>query len=102
MTELDKLENWLKEHDVNYARRDRDFKINPITNEQEPYNKHIIIVFDEAWNRKWDAICQYGSYGYENGLLEIYGEICDDVEGWLTAEQVIEKATNKGLMRKGG
>lgn len=96
MTELDKLENWLKEHDVNYARRDL------VTNEQEPYDKHIIIVFDEAWNRKWDAICQYGSYGYEDGLLEIYGEICDDAEGWLTAEQVIEKAIDKGLMRKGG
>lgn len=92
MTELDKLENWLKEHDVNYARRDQDYE----------YGRHIIIVFDEAWNRKWDAICQYGSYGYEDGLLEIYGEICDDVEGWLTAEQVIEKATNKGLMHKGG
>lgn len=47
-------------------------------------------------NKKWDAICHYGSFGYKEGLLEIYGEIVpenigDTVEGYLTAEDVIDR-----------
>lgn len=39
-----------------------------------------------------DAICHDGSYGREKGLLEMMGLTEDnDVEGWLTAEQVFEK-----------
>ena len=43
-----------------------------------------------------DAICHSGSYGYQQGLLEIMGlvdeeEVGDSVEGWLTAEQVFER-----------
>lgn len=44
-----------------------------------------------------DAVCHSGSYGHENGLLEIMGlGVCmenagDDVEGWLTAEEVLER-----------
>lgn len=41
----------------------------------------------------WDAICNYGTYGAELGLLEIMGVLVPDgdVEGYLTADQVIEK-----------
>ena len=43
----------------------------------------------------WDAICHEYSYGGREGLLEIMGlvddEICDDVEGWLTAENVFAR-----------
>ena len=44
----------------------------------------------------WDAICHDFSYGHEEGLLEIMGslvreDIGDEVEGWLTAEAVIER-----------
>lgn len=43
----------------------------------------------------WDAICHLGSYGHENGLLEIYGSIVqnenDTVEGYLTAEEILER-----------
>lgn len=43
-----------------------------------------------------DAICHSGSYDYEAGLLEIMGlvdyeTVWDDVEGWLTAEQVFSR-----------
>ena len=44
-----------------------------------------------------DAICHKYSYGYDQGLLEIMGlseDPCDDVEGWLTAEQVFERIRN--------
>lgn len=43
----------------------------------------------------WDAICHSGSYGHERGLLEIMGTIVraddDDVEGWLTAEEILQR-----------
>lgn len=60
-----------------------------------------IIVFDEDiepssddWS--WDAVCHHGSYGRENGTLEIMGECIvhndmDTVEGWLTAEEILER-----------
>ena len=41
-----------------------------------------------------DVICHEFSYGGKDGLLEIMGlseNECDDVEGWLTAEEVFEK-----------
>lgn len=45
---------------------------------------------------RWDAICHYGSYGYEDGLLEIYGELVtedddDSVVGYLTAADVVKR-----------
>lgn len=51
-----------------------------------------IIVTTEKGKRLWDAICGYGSYGFEDGLLEIMGDIVpgkDDVLGWLTADDVL-------------
>lgn len=52
---------------------------------------------DNAGNEIGDAICHRGSYGHENGLLEIMGlGICvendgDDVKGWMTADEVIQQ-----------
>ena len=39
----------------------------------------------------WDAICHSGSYGHENGLIEVMGlpQCQDDVIGYLTAEEVL-------------
>lgn len=46
-----------------------------------------------------DAVCHEGSYGYSAGLLEIMGlvdfeEVGDEVEGWLTAEEVFSRIQN--------
>ena len=40
----------------------------------------------------WDAICHSGSYGHENGLIEVMGlpQCQDDVIGYLTAEDVLK------------
>lgn len=37
-----------------------------------------------------DAVCHSGSYGYQDGLLEIMGLTRneDSVEGWLTSKEV--------------
>ena len=40
----------------------------------------------------WDAICHSGSYGHENGLIEVMGlpQCQNDVIGYLTAEEVLK------------
>lgn len=89
MSELDKLEKYLKEHGYEYIREDFD-------GTQSYDTKHQIIVYKDG-ERSWDAICHQGSYGYEEGLLEIYGDIVwhdidgDSVRGWLTADNVIAR-----------
>ena len=50
-----------------------------------------IIAYDAAGNRIWDGVWGWGSYGFEQGLIEVMGAQLlghDDVEGWLTARQV--------------
>lgn len=88
MNELDKLETYLKEHGYEYTRGDVGGEL---------YTEgHQIVVYKNG-QRLWDAICQYGSYGYEEGLLEIMGDIVwqdidgDSVRGWLTANDVIAR-----------
>ena len=89
MSELDKLEKYLKKHGYEYTREDLNATI-------PYYNKHQIIVYKDG-ERSWDAICHPGSYGYEEGLLEIMGDIVwydidnDSVRGWLTADNVIAR-----------
>ena len=41
---------------------------------------------------EWDAVCHSGSYGHENGLIEVMGlpQCHDDVIGYLTAEEVLK------------
>lgn len=88
MSELDKLEQYLKENNIEYTREDKERGV--------LVNTHQIVVFDKG-NRIWDAICHYGSYGYEKGLLEVMGEPVvkpedgDSVCGYLTAQDVIER-----------
>ena len=47
-----------------------------------------IIAYDAAGNRIWDGVWGWGSYGFEQGLIEVMGAQLlghDDVKGWLTA-----------------
>lgn len=59
-----------------------------------PENKEFwsqIIVYKDG-EYLWDAICGYGTHGYEDGLLEVAGSIAkDDVEGFLTADDIINR-----------
>lgn len=89
MSELDKLEAYLKENGIGYKRIDEPSAGNP-------WPRHQVLVFGQDGEIAWDAICHRGSYGFEQGLLEIYGNIVaeedgDSVVGWLTAEDVIER-----------
>lgn len=55
------------------------------------------MIFYDGEKKIGDAICQYGSYGYEVGLFEVAGSpllsesITDDVQGWVTKEEIIER-----------
>lgn len=87
MSELDKLEKYLKEHNIPYERIDDYEKV---------INRHQILVKDKDGDVIWDAICQRGSYGYVQGLLEIMGTLVrpedgGSVKGWLTAEDIISR-----------
>lgn len=92
MSELDKLEKYLRENGYEVERIDEEPK-----NSIFDFNRHQVLVFDEDGNCKWDAICQFGSYGYKEGLLEVYGDTVvfpedgDSVVGWLTAKDVIAR-----------
>ena len=77
-TELEKLKKYLDEHDY-----DNVWNTILSTNDQ-------IIVYGPGHFRSWDAVCHKGSYGGDQGLLEIYGNICTDVIGWLKADDVIK------------
>ena len=94
LTELNKLEKYLKARGMRYERFDND----EVVGARDVYrlDRHQIIVPASGEEAEWDAICQRGSYGEEEGLLEIYGvivpeSVCDSVEGFLTAQDVIER-----------
>lgn len=99
LRELDKLEKYLIEHRIEYNRYRETAELvswdGSITTEIQTRDQ--ICVPEEGERCQWDAICQSGSYGYELGLLEIYGEIVDEqkdgdtVVGYLTAEDVIKR-----------
>ena len=89
--QLDKLEAWLKDNGYEDSRRDENYQYGAL-------DWHQIVVYEgkERKERLWDAVCHRGSYGYEKGLIEILGKISRtsagySVEGWLTAEDVIER-----------
>lgn len=87
MTELDKLEEYLKKNNIPYTRVDKN----------DCWMRHQIMVPEAYPNAEWDAICHSGSYGYEDGLLEIMGDLVDEkkdgdtVVGYLTAEDVVKR-----------
>ena len=64
-------------------------------------DKDIDFDYHKCWDgvqircNEWDAVCHSGSYRHERGLLEIMGTIVrvddDEVEGWLTAEEILQR-----------
>lgn len=94
MSELDKLEEYLKDHGFRYERIENGSSL-------FGFDRHQIIVYDEYGNNQWDVICQQGSYGYGQGLLEACGDPIvnrkkdgDTVAGYLTSADVIYRLEN--------
>lgn len=81
MKEMKKLYNYLKDNDYNVERK-----------HDKKHEHDQIIVRDKDGRYCWDAICQPGSYGYSQGLIEIAGSITGDrLIGWLTADDIIRR-----------
>lgn len=95
MSELDKLEKMLIDANIEHEREDTDNDYGVCI-----YSFHQIRskkCIDGKW--KWDVICHKGSWGYEQGLLEIYGDCMNEPEGYLTAAEAYEKI--KWILDKG-
>lgn len=86
LIEFDKLEEYLKMHDYNYVRDD-------VWDAHPEGEWHQITVKGIKNNYLWDVVCHYGSYGYEQGLLEVQGNIVKhepvSIRGNLTANDII-------------
>lgn len=98
--QLNILERYLKEHGIKYERIDKEKLLD---NEKRiaQMEIHQINALDDTGNKLWDVIFHPGSYGYEQGKLELYGCLVDEgkdgdsVAGWLTAQDVIERIERK-------
>ena len=85
MSEIDALEKMLIDAGIEYDREDIDYA-------GYEYSFHQIRSKKENGGKwKWDAICHRGSWGYEQGLLEVWGDYMDEPEGYLTAKEAFEK-----------
>ena len=103
MTNLDHLnylEKYLQVHGIKYERIDKE-EIFDRERHIAQNERHQIIVPCSGDDFQWDVICQKGSYGYDKGLLELYGNLVDEekdgdsVVGWLTAQDVIDRIEAK-------
>lgn len=102
MTELDKLEQYLQDAGIRYERIDNESPYEADAGlPKDLGERHQLIIYDSNGKCMWDAICHWGSYGYEQGLLEIMGDAivsdsdCDDVVGYLTAQDVIDRIESR-------
>ena len=96
LTELNKLEKWLKDNKYDVERWDEEEEELPFTD--FVVARHQVFVKNKEGGKLFDAICHPGSYGYEQGLIEIMNGSLkltkdgdDDVEGWLTADEVVKR-----------
>lgn len=99
LMELDKLELYLSKNGFKYKRIDEDGIDMMLGGRHRLVGGRHQIIVNEGEPNQWDAICHYGSYGYEDGLLEIMGDTVvrndDEVEGWLTANDIIKRLEEK-------
>jgi len=74
-----------------------DYKSLPKQLLDDLYPYYQIIISDKEGNRLCDAVLGYGTYGNEEGLLEIMNALtieeieCDSVMGYLDAEEVFKR-----------
>lgn len=98
MNEFDKLCKMLDDAKIPYERNDDKNNLSCFGVNREPMRR-IVYGPDPDKDRVCvcSVICGYGSYGYEEGLLEMMGLLtpeemeCDSVKGWLTADDVFNR-----------
>lgn len=91
MTEFDKLEQMLADAGIRYEREDKDGADGTYLFEYHQLRHPWDLDEDaEGMMYLWSAICSYGSYGYEEGLIELYGRNMSEPESYLSAEKCFE------------
>jgi len=88
MTELEKLKKYLDDNSYDCEMANTHI-INPYHFKEHRNEPDQIIVYGPGHVRSWDVVCHDYSYGGPEGLLELYGDLCTDVIGWLTANDMI-------------
>lgn len=95
LAEFDKLQSYLLTHgySVDITHRCRQMRGRALVQSEH----HQLIIYDsvDPALRLWDAVISDYSYGHEDGLLEAMGSLIGDrpgdVEGWLTADEIIRR-----------
>lgn len=97
LTEMNKLEEYLKEKDISYTRVDEEGHWDNDLKTQLGVRHQIRFYLDDN-NSEQSIVCHPYTYGYEYGLLEGLGSLFvrgdDDITGWLTAYDVIDRIEN--------
>lgn len=58
------------------------------------------IIYPSEEEREGDVISHFGSYGYEQDLIEAYGFCIQDVEGWLSVDNAFNLIKDYHLKRR--
>lgn len=95
LSEFDKLDQMLTDAGIQHEREDSceldDYDHDYLFEYHQlrhPFGLHEVVDTDVLY--LWSAICSTGSYGHEQGLLELYGRDMVEPEGWLGAEKCFE------------
>ena len=72
LTELNKLEELLRANDYGYVIKRNDSHGNC---DCATFSMHQVTVEKPDGTYMWDAICHFGSYGHEQGLPVLAGEV---------------------------
>ena len=104
LTEMNKLEQYLRSKGIPY---EHIYQAPHILNQYglaRQLERNQICVPDANYPWSWDVICHWGSYGYEEGLLELSGDLVDykkdgdTVVGYLTADDVIKRIEKEKII----
>ena len=94
MSEMDKLEEYIKAKGLSYKRIVKHPNAKGI---DLILNRNQLVVYKSNNTPWWSAVCHFGSYGYDQGLIEVMGDAVvkeddgDTIVGFLTAEDVIAR-----------
>ena len=94
LAEFDKLEIYLRAKGYDIQRVDTDAVYDDLR--CLIIGQHQIFVY-RGDRVDWSASCQMGSAGYDEGLIQVCGNICRQIKpdsnamsiGWLTADDII-------------
>lgn len=90
LDELENLKLLLEENNIEYK-----FIFERASNPK--YNRRLVKLYNEYGDEVLSAICHYGSYGYEQGKIEIMGLLTKEeskhnsVVGFLDAKNVLKR-----------